>query len=190
MISQTTLKQIFDYDAVQGVLIWRSADETVLFIGPKHASEKAGKVVGTIAKIKGGDRRQVMYKRKGYMHSRLVWVWHYGQIPDGKLIDHINRNSLDDRIENLRLASKSENCRNNCGRGYFWNTSASKWQVKVGANGKSHSGGYFHSEIEAAKAANLLKKRLHGEFASSHEPAHAPPLSGEPVQAWLGGFSA
>lgn len=165
-LSQSTLKQIFDYEAVQGVLVWRSADETLLFLGQTQAKRQAGKHAGTINKMKGGHRRQVMYKRKSYVHARLVWIWHNGPIPEGKLIDHINRNSLDDRIENLRLASKSENCRNNSGRGYFWNTSANKWQVKVGANGKSHSGGYFHSEIEAVQAAKLLKKRLHGEFSS------------------------
>lgn len=165
LLSQSTLKQIFDYEAIQGVLVWRSADETLLFLGQTQAKRRSGKVAGTIAKNKGGDRRQVMYKRKSYIHSRLVWFWHNGPIPDGKFIDHINRNSLDDRIENLRLATHAQNCQNALSKGYCWKSTENIWWVRVRANGKTHSGGYFHSEEEAAKAANLLKKRLHGQFA-------------------------
>lgn len=43
---------------------------------------------------------------------RFIWIWHNGYIPDGMYIDHINRNSFDNRIENLRVATHLENCRN------------------------------------------------------------------------------
>jgi hypothetical protein len=41
-----------------------------------------------------------------YCH-RLIWERVNGPIPDGKTVDHINRDGLDNRIENLRLADKS-----------------------------------------------------------------------------------
>jgi hypothetical protein len=43
---------------------------------------------------------------------RLVWVYHNGAIPSGLTIDHINQNKTDNRIENLRLVTHSENMKN------------------------------------------------------------------------------
>lgn len=42
----------------------------------------------------------------------MVWAWHYGEVPVGYEIDHINTNPFDNRIENLRLTTRSENIAN------------------------------------------------------------------------------
>jgi len=47
-----------------------------------------------------------------YMLHNLIWHYHNGLIPDGRCVDHINRDVRDNRIENLRLATRSENRKN------------------------------------------------------------------------------
>ena len=45
-------------------------------------------------------------------YHRMVWAWHYGEVPIGYEIDHINTNPFDNRIENLRLTTRAENFAN------------------------------------------------------------------------------
>lgn len=58
-----------------------------------------------------GKRRghRVKFDGKNVPLHRLIWMWHYGDIPDRAQIDHINRDWTDNRIENLRVASASLN---------------------------------------------------------------------------------
>lgn len=46
-----------------------------------------------------------------YVH-RIVWMLHHGVIPEGKVIDHIDRDKMNNTIENLRLVDYSDNYRN------------------------------------------------------------------------------
>ena len=66
--------------------------------------DKKGRT-GTISK--NGYRIITINNRREYEH-RLVWEQHYGEIPKGHHIHHINGNKLDNRIENLELISNSE----------------------------------------------------------------------------------
>lgn len=66
-----------------------------------------------------------------YCHRR-VWELTHGEIPNGMTVDHINRNGLDNRIENLRLATKTQQIRN---RKRSWGEVPYKW-VQKGRSGR------------------------------------------------------
>jgi hypothetical protein len=91
-------------------------------------------------------------------------------------VDHKNRNPLDNRRQNLRIATRSENCANSRGRGrsqfrgVAWHKRANKWVASLRLNKKQIHLGYFSSETAAARAYDVRAKVVHGEFANLNFP--------------------
>jgi hypothetical protein len=96
-ISQEQLKQIVFYNPETGDFSWRNTTSRV----------KAGELLRSI-KRKGTPYYRTRIKGDHYLLHRLAFIYMLGEDPRG-CIDHINRNSLDNRWDNLRLASNSEN---------------------------------------------------------------------------------
>jgi hypothetical protein len=98
--------------------------------------------------------------------------------PGGLLVDHRNRDGLDNRRENLRLATYSQNNCNKIKRkntsskftGVCFNKQGKRWGVNISNKGKRIFLGYFDSEIDAAKAYDEAAKKYHGEFARLNFP--------------------
>lgn len=101
-----------------------------------------------------------------YVH-RLVWLYHHGTWPAGQ-IDHINGDHLDNRIENLRDVSPTENAQNGKQRGVSLDhrKAARPWRARIMTNGQSVSLGYFDTEDESIAAYRAAKARLHPSWAT------------------------
>jgi len=115
-----------------------------------------------------------LFNRK-FMAHRIIWELHYGEIPKGFEIDHVDMNKANNLLGNLRLATRSQNMlnkklnpRNTSGyRGVNWNKAAKKWQARIFVNTKPILLGHFDDVLEAAKAydnALTTYKLEHGRF--------------------------
>ena len=88
-------------------------------------------------------------------------------------IDHIDQNTLNNSINNLRISTHQEQQCNKKGKqnssskykGVNWSKSLKKWRASICVNKKRMHIGYYANEIEAAKAYNAAAKKLHGTFA-------------------------
>lgn len=142
-----------------GKLYWKS---------DRNAQIKAGNLAGSIS-VHGYV--VVSLKGRSYLAHRLIWVMH-GNDP-AETVDHINRDRSDNRIENLRSASKGQQLLNTGLRsdnksgikGVSWHKPTGTWRGQVWHQGKAYSAGYFHLKEECADAVKALRERLHGEFA-------------------------
>jgi hypothetical protein len=103
-----------------------------------------------------------------YLHREIMGF------PEGKVIDHINRNKLDNRKRNLRIATNKQNLHNSEKskakstskyKGVCWIKKAKAWQATITIDGKQHKIGYFHDENVAAVAYNHYAKMYRKEFA-------------------------
>lgn len=153
---------------------------------------KAGyKSAGGVEGGHGFHYYAVSYHRIGkqsivyYLHN-LIWERYSGlPVPKGFLVDHINGDKMDNRRENLRLATRTENEANKKKRrthgkdrelhskykGVSKMTDGRKkcWRVTITSNGVQRNVGNYYSEREAALAYNEAAKQLFGNFALLNE---------------------
>lgn len=119
----------------------------------------AGTYAGRTEWMRGQNRSQLIY-----MHRALLGI----ERGDGREVDHINRDRLDNRRANLRIVSRQQNSENltqrlgtkSGARGVYWDNNRQCWWVQVERFGKRHWGGYFKDLDEAKSAAVLLRRRV------------------------------
>jgi hypothetical protein len=156
-ITKELLLTLFDYK--NGCLYWKA---------PAAHNVKIGDLVNS-----GASERylRVMVNSISYKVHRLVFLMHYGYLP--KYIDHINGNTKDNRIENLREASYCQNNQNASIRkdsssgikGVYWHKPTKKWTASCQVNKKRHHLGCFDDIKAAENAVKLAREQYHGEFA-------------------------
>jgi len=106
-------------------------------------------------------------------------------------VDHIDRDGLNNRRSNLRLASRVQNCQNRRSRvgsasrylGVSWEASSCKWRARIGYResgtiDRNVSLGRYISEEDAARAYNEAARRLFGDFSNLNKIIDAPTNEG------------
>lgn len=79
----------------------------------------------------------------------------------GDIIDHIDRNTLNNAVENLRITTHQGNQQNRKCKGYNWNKRDGKFQAEIVFNGKKISLGYYTTAEEARQAYLDGKRKYH-----------------------------
>ncbi len=101
---------------------------------------------------------------KNYKVHRLVGFCYLGLDIDNQkiLIDHINHQRADNRVENLRIVNNQQNQWNRKDpKGYSYHKSKQKYQAKISVYDKQISLGHFDTEQEARQAYLLAKEKYH-----------------------------
>ena len=114
---------------------------------------------------------RVRFNGKKYLNHRLIFFMEYGYMPE--MLDHIDKNSLNNRIENLRPATRSQNGYNkfmqkNNTTGYknvYWHNQSKKWVVKINFNKKIKHIGLFKDIELADLVAQEARNKYYKEFA-------------------------
>ena len=159
-ITQQQIQELLLYD--KGKLYWRIKWARKINIGDE---------AGTLRKTDG--YRQIMINGQTYRTHRLVYLYHTGTMP--AILDHINRDVSDNRVENLREATQAENaynCKlrvdNTSGvKGVTWDKAKRKWVARLYANARVINLGRFATFDEAVNIVNLTRNAQHGHFANT-----------------------
>ena len=156
MLTQQQLKEYLEYR--DGHLWWIKKSARCIKIGQQFGS------------YHDKGYRQGWFKGKMYKEHRLIWLIVYGRLPD-KDLDHINGVKDDNRIGNLREATKSENLYNKKGiggsskyKGVSFNKQLQKYVAYASLNKKRYHLGTFECEIAAAKAYDEFANKNFGNY--------------------------
>ena len=160
-MNQDKLKDLFQYNAKTGLLHWKIKCSW---------NVKIGNVAGTTKHW--SNYIYIRFNNKSYPAHKLVWLYHYGIYPNG-CIDHVNGIRNDNRIDNLRHATRAQNSQNmrifksnTSGiKGVDWKKNTNKWRVRLQVNHKRIEIGSFYCLDLAELVANEARTKYHKEFA-------------------------
>lgn len=118
-----------------------------------------------------GYQRTCIFRRKYFLHH-LIWIYHNGDIPEGMLLDHVDGDTTNNRIDNLRLATYSENTmnrplssQNKSGFvGVSFRPKYNTWRAAITVNGQFIHIGTFATKKEAIEA-RLDAERKYGVYS-------------------------
>ena len=135
--------------------------------------KKVGAMAGWETVCNGKKYKKINVNRKTYYLHQIIFMFHHGYIP--KYIDHADGNSLNNKIENLREATQSQNVHNSPARKN--NTSGvkgvsfqkNKWKAAIMVDGKNISLGVYNNIEEAALAYKRGADKYFGEFSCTRE---------------------
>ncbi len=163
MVTLERLKEVLDYDPATGLFRWKV----------KRCNVEAGQVAGH---HKGPRYIRINIDLVSYRAHILAWLYMTGEWPP-RFIDHRDTDKANNRWENLRLATKSQNMANmpapKSNRSGFKGVSRYRagdsygkpWQAGISKDGKRMSLGHFATPEEAHAAYAAAAEKFFGEFA-------------------------
>jgi hypothetical protein len=170
--SQAKLKELFNYDAEFGELVWKKRAD----LSNQMNSKIAGKIAGHFQFRKKFNRveKSIVINKKRYSVKRIIWIFHNGEISKNKIVASKNNEATDTRIQNLIVTENSSvfQCENidntqrnfkNGFKGVYKHDK--KYKAVIRFNGKPTYIGMFKTQDEAAIAYNKAAMQLHGENA-------------------------
>jgi hypothetical protein len=157
ILTQEYLHTLFHYK--DGELYWKISLSNRVKIG-----DKAGF-------LNSNGYYNICIKNKNYTNHRLIYAMHNGCMP--KIIDHIDGTRINNKIENLREATVSQNCQNGKLRknnksgvkNVHWYKRDKKWCVDLTVNGKLKNFGKFENLELAELVANEARKLYYGDYS-------------------------
>ncbi len=177
---QETLHKLFRYDPETGELYWRQRPSDTLG-GRIFNAKYAGKITANVWVSKTGTIEKTFTihhpEASHTLHAhRCVWIMHHGPIPAGLTIDHRDGDRTNNRVENLRLATGTQNNRNrklsvnnrSGFHGVIWNPRQEKWVARVSEKGRYRHLGCFYAKEDAIAARQAAELLTYGEFSPLH----------------------
>lgn len=163
-ITQELVQSLFNYR--DGKLYWKNINK---YCHNRKNGDKAGNIESIGYYV-------TSINNKKYKLHRLIFLYHNGYIPE--FIDHIDNNRLNNKIKNLRKATRLQNNRNALKhktrngkptsskyKGVHWDKRSQRWISKIIINKKSKYLGSSKSEIEAALMYNDAAIKYFKEYA-------------------------
>jgi hypothetical protein len=159
MISQETLREWLHYDPDTGDFTW--------LVSPA-SNIKPGTPAGNF----GNVYLRITISGKTYYAHKLAWLYMTGEWPPNE-VDHINQMKSDNRIINLRLATKSEQAQNRPASGHsqlgvkgvFLSENGDRYRARIMCAGVRYYLGIFDTLEEAARVRRDAELKLFGKFA-------------------------
>lgn len=159
------LKERFTYEPETGKLFWKQMDSTNINLRRKQfAGKEAGYEYQGYIYVRLGD--------SNYLSHRICYAIYYGEFPTN-IIDHIDGNKRNNRIENLRVCSPKENAKNakkylnnKSGiMGVRWDTKDKAWRVQIGSK-ENKVQKSFHDFFEACCFRKSME--IYFEYSKTH----------------------
>ena len=152
------LNELFEYGKETGKLYWKVA-------------RQRGNVGDEVGCDNGRGYLVTRINNKNYRLHRVIFLMHKGYLP--KTLDHVNGDRADNRIENLRAVTRSQNQhnrklnKNNTSgyKGVSFNARLKLWKASICLEGKRIHLGCYKTPEEADEVVRKAREELHGAFA-------------------------